>query len=101
MTRATATLIVSLYFVTPVPASLDSTRTTLRWDSVRQLMPKSGLSGTEAIPAPAEASITSETEVVLDGRACSYKDVPRTAAVTKVILSTDGRTIIRIDFRSR
>ncbi|MFO0802667.1 MAG: hypothetical protein U0791_06035 [Gemmataceae bacterium] len=94
-------MIGSLCFVTPIPASLESTRSSLRWDNIRQIMPKQGLTGTEPVPAPTEAQITPDTVVVLNGRTCEYKDIPRSATIAGMTLSTDGRTIVRIDFRTR
>jgi hypothetical protein len=45
--------------------------------------------------------MTKETEVVLNGRPCAYKDIPAGASIARIVLATDGRTVARIEFRSR
>ena len=50
--------------------------------------------------ADAEFALTPQTEVLLDGRPCAYKSVPRGAAVTRIEVAEDRRTILRIEFKS-
>lgn len=50
------------------------------------------------VPPPAEARVTSDTEVTLDGKPCAYKDVPATATVVRMVLAADGMTICQIEF---
>jgi hypothetical protein len=48
-----------------------------------------------------EYRITDQTEVVLDGRACKYRDVPNNAAIVKMEVAGDKRTVVKICFRTR
>jgi len=60
-------------------------------------------------PAPAPKAeddapgpqLTADTEVVLDGRKCEYRDVPATATIVAIAFARDGRTVLRVEFRSR
>ena len=95
---ATCTL---LFVISPAAASLDRPKT-LDCLPRKPLVPAvKVLPDTTEVPAPAEAQLTAETEVYLDGRKCHYKDVPTTAAITGMVLAEDGRTITRIEFSAR
>jgi hypothetical protein len=48
-----------------------------------------------------EYRITDQTEVVLDGRACKYRDVPNNATIVKMEVAGDKRTVVKIYFRTR
>jgi hypothetical protein len=48
-----------------------------------------------------EFTVTNETEVTLNGRACKYKDIPGTARIIHLEVASDKKTVLRIDFRSR
>jgi hypothetical protein len=48
-----------------------------------------------------EFRITSQTEVLLNGRPCCYADVPRNAGVVKMEVSSDNQTVLKIQFRTR
>ena len=48
-----------------------------------------------------EFRITSQTEVLLNGRPCCYAEVPRNAGVVKMEVSSDNQTVLRIQFRTR
>jgi hypothetical protein len=48
-----------------------------------------------------EYRITDQTEVVLDGRACRYRDVPNNATIVKMEVAGDKRTVVKIYFRTR
>ena len=48
-----------------------------------------------------EYRVTFRTEVFVDGRACSYADVPRGAAIVNMEVSSDNRTVLTIHFRSK
>jgi hypothetical protein len=45
--------------------------------------------------------ITDATEILLDGRPCALADVPATAVVVELAVAPDGKTLLRIGFRSR
>ena len=48
-----------------------------------------------------EYRITDQTEVVLDGRTCKYQDVPNNAAIVKMEVAGDKRTVVKIHFRTK
>jgi hypothetical protein len=48
-----------------------------------------------------EYTVTDQTEVILDGRPCRYKDVPPGASILRIELAPDEKTILRIHFRTR
>jgi hypothetical protein len=45
--------------------------------------------------------ITDKTEVRLDGRPCKLRDVPGTATVVSVELAADGKTVMKVHFKSK
>ncbi|MCE9562939.1 MAG: hypothetical protein K8U57_12925 [Planctomycetes bacterium] len=53
---------------------------------------------TEEVQPPTRAELNSDTEVYLNGKRSSYKSIPKTASVSRVILAPDGKTIVRIEF---
>jgi hypothetical protein len=48
-----------------------------------------------------EFLLTDDTEVLLDGQRCSYKDVPGGAIITEVQLAADKKTILKIAFKTK
>jgi hypothetical protein len=58
-------------------------------------------------PAPKQESasqhfvMTDATEVLLDGAPCRLADVPPTAVIVELVVAPDGRTLLRIGFRSQ
>jgi len=66
-----------------------------------QLTIKSLPLATTAVPPPAEAELTGETQVFLNGRRSDYKNIPANAAVERVVLAADGKTIVRIEFSTK
>jgi hypothetical protein len=100
VTRLTAAVAV-FCFVSSAAASLDRPKRTDRTDVILPALPKELPHNTTEVPPPAEAQLTTETEVYLDGRKCQYKDVPATASVTRMVLAPDGKTITRVEFRTK
>src|SRR5262245_54136509 len=101
MTRLTGAVVALLCLLSPAAASLDRKKTIDRQVDMKLGLPKGFPPNTTEVPPPAEAQLTTETEVYLDGRKCQYKDVPATASVTRMVLAQDGRTITRIEFRTK
>ena len=103
MTRLTGAVVALLCLLSPAAASLDRRKATDRADIVPLALslPKGLSPDTREVPPPDEAQLTAETEVLLDGRRCPYKDVPATASVARMVLAPDGKTITRIEFRSK
>ena len=68
---------------------------------LRALAPPSLAPGRVAGPATAsEFVVTEQTEVLLDGKACRYADVPARATVLRMEVAPDGKTVLRIQFRT-
>lgn len=60
---------------------------------------------TKLPPEPAPRSqqqfvVTEDTDVRLDGRPCQWADVPESASVLTLDLAADGKTVLRVFFRS-
>jgi hypothetical protein len=54
------------------------------------------------VAARAQASdyiVTEETEVLLNGKPCRYKDVPANATIVRMELAWDNKTVLKIYFR--
>ena len=45
--------------------------------------------------------MTDETEVLLNGTACQYKDVPDHATIVRMEVGLDRKTVLRVYFRTR
>jgi len=54
--------------------------------------------GAAADEEPTQAELTPQSEVFLNGKRTSYKRIPKTASVNRVVLASDGKTIVRIEF---
>jgi hypothetical protein len=49
--------------------------------------------------AASEFKVTEQTEILLDGKACRYQDVPGQAAILRMVVAPDGKTVLKIHFR--
>jgi hypothetical protein len=47
-----------------------------------------------------EFAITNETEVLLNGRACRYRDVPGNARIVNMEVAPDRKTVLKVHFRT-
>ena len=105
VTRLTGAVVALLCLIPTATASLDRPKVADRPSGMRLVLPKERPKehprDTTEVPPPAEAQLTAETEVLLDGRQCPYKEVPATASITRLELAPDGKTITRIEFRSK
>ncbi len=50
--------------------------------------------------AASEFMVTEQTEVLLDGKACRYQDVPQQATILRMEVAPDRKTVLRIHFRT-
>jgi hypothetical protein len=50
---------------------------------------------------PEQFLVTEDTQVQVDGKPCRYQDVPEGAAIVRLALAADGRTVLRIEFRTQ
>jgi hypothetical protein len=48
-----------------------------------------------------EYIVTERTEILLDGKACKYADVPAHARITRMEVAPDKKTVLTIHFRAR
>ena len=102
--RVVAALLCLALVGTSASASLDSGRSRLvfapgplaSWNLANMLSSRQ-----VPVAPPAEAVMTKNTRVFLDGVACDFGKVPATAQVLRMELDSDGRTILRIEFRSK
>jgi hypothetical protein len=78
------------------PPSRERTRT-----GSQELLRQAAQSPRPAAPEQKDFVITSKTEVMLDGRACRYEDVPAHATVTVLEVAADRRTLMRIHFTTK
>ncbi|MBX9582588.1 MAG: hypothetical protein K2X87_19960 [Gemmataceae bacterium] len=101
MTRLTGAFVALVCFIPPVSATLDRPKPTDRPKDLGLVLGKKAPPEPTEVSPPAEAQLTAETEVLLDGRACRYRDVPSTATVVRMVLAADGQTITRVEFRTR
>ncbi|MBX9623594.1 MAG: hypothetical protein K2X82_07250 [Gemmataceae bacterium] len=101
MTRPCGAVVALAFLVSPAPATLDRPKAVDRPAGLKVALGKRLPPDATEVPPPAEAELTAETEVVLDGRNCRYKDVPSTASVVRMVLAPDGKTITRVEFRTR
>jgi hypothetical protein len=56
---------------------------------------------TNPVSLRAQLRITEETEILLDGLACRYEQVPESAVITFAEVGVDRETVRRIHFRSQ
>jgi hypothetical protein len=48
-----------------------------------------------------EFKVTERTEILLDGKACRYRDVPEQATILRMEVAADGKTVLKIHFRTK
>jgi len=51
--------------------------------------------------SPSEYLVTERTEILLNGKACKYADVPAHASITRMEVAADKKTVLKIHFRTR
>jgi hypothetical protein len=101
MTRLTFPLAASLLVSSVAPASLTPHREraliapTIPHSQAGRLSTESQRPG-----AAAEYQVTEQTVILLDGMACGYEEVPAGARVLRMEVAPDGKTVLRIYFRS-
>lgn len=103
MTRPVGAAAALLSLASSALGTLDRPKRAVRTDATTRLAVASRPNPPEAVEVvpPAEVGLTEHTEVVLDGRPCRYRDIPPTAVVARMTLAADGRTVMKIEFRTR
>src|SRR5438105_4612652 len=97
MTRLTGALVALLSFLPPASASLapPKDRPPLQGKELSRLPPDSPREG--SAPGQEEFAITNETQILLNGRPCRYRDVPGNAAILRMEVTPDKK-ILKVHF---
>lgn len=70
-------------------------------DSLVRLVQGPADSTTRAQPAKKDSFvITDQTEIQVDGKPCRYGEVPTGAAIVLLEVAADGRTVMKVHFRT-
>jgi hypothetical protein len=104
MIRLALALAVWIGFVTAAPATVTARKDgPLFGKEAPHLqgatVPASALRVIEARAEASDYVVTEETEVLLDGKPCRYKDVPDNATISRMELAADNKTVLKIHFR--
>jgi hypothetical protein len=51
--------------------------------------------------SPAEYVLTEQTETLLDGKPCRFENVPEGASILRMEVAADGKTVLKVLFKSR
>ena len=106
MIRLIQTLAVWMSLATVVSASLTPRKDLPPLGKAVPSVPASILSidaleqvaGRETEP---EFVVTNQTEVLLNGKACRYEEVPSQARIVRMEVAADTKTVLKIHFRTR
>ena len=104
MHRLAVALFALVCFLPPASAALSPPRSLLgRGDGsplLARAVPDALLKAVDGGGQKDEFVLTDDTEVQLDGRPCKYADVPNNCSIVRLELAADGKTILKIHFRS-
>jgi hypothetical protein len=109
MARLTITLAAWLSIVSLASASLALRRDPplFRKDPARAQPPRRTAQADGVLPAGRDRGVgsdfvvTERTEVLLNGKPCKYADVPGHATIVRMELAADGKTVLKVHFRTR
>jgi hypothetical protein len=62
--------------------------------------PAGALAVVTARAQSSDYTVTEETEVLLNGKPCRYKEVPDNATILRMELGPDNKTVLKIHFRA-
>jgi len=103
MTRLTLTLAIWINLVslasatlTPPKESHPLARAALNAPSLSEALER-----TLEQRSPSEYVVTERTEILLDGKACKYAEVPAHASITRMEVAANKKTVLKIHFRTR
>ena len=104
MTRLTLTLAVWMNLVSLASASIPPPKES-------RPLAKAALNARSLLPevleqileqrSPSEYLVTERTEILLNGKACKYAEVPAHASITRMEVAADKKTVLKIHFRTR
>jgi hypothetical protein len=114
MPRLILAFVALLGLVPAASASLAPRKVPTRLDNYVPPVKAPGVSPAKTSPLPVEPQtqvtteapssdfvVTEQTEIILNGKPCKYKDVPGHATILRMELRADKRTVLRIHFRTR
>jgi hypothetical protein len=103
MTRLALTLVAWMSLAAVAPASLSPRKERTTFDAEpTPRVPSAPRSAQATRPAdPSEYVVTKRTEVLLDGQPCHFEDVPERASILRMEVAPDGKTVLRVFFRSQ
>jgi hypothetical protein len=52
-------------------------------------------------PKPRQLVVTDDTVIEVDGKKCGFKDVPDGAEVIQIEVGKDGKTVLKLGFRTK
>jgi hypothetical protein len=98
-------VVASLSFTSVASASLAPRKSSLAGRELTRALSTRALARVvkplEEPKAEPEFNVTEQTEILLDGRPCSWKDVPPEASILKMEVTADKKTALKIYFRTR
>lgn len=105
MLRLALTLTVWVGAVTAAPAGLAGRQGGPLFGREDRLFPggkapAAALAVVAARSAPLDYVVTEETEVLLNGKPCRYREVPANASILRMELGPDNKTVLKIYFRA-
>ena len=104
MTRLAVALFIFLCLLPPASATLAPRRepTTFAKDlpAAHNQQPSRAPVQTASSAEDGEFTLTNETEVLLNGRACRYRDVPGNARIMHMEVAPDRKTVLKVHFRT-
>lgn len=107
MLRLVLTLCVALASLAPAHASRSESTWQRGFEPTQGILarlaeglPLDGWKTTMQRSSRPQLVLTEGTEILLNGRACQYRDVPVNAVIVQVEVAADGRTVRRISFRT-
>ena len=97
MTRLTMVLAASMFSLSVAHGSLTTPKERSIFDRPLPPAPK--------VEPAAESEgglvISDDTEVKLDGKVCKYEDIPESAEVVLLEVSTDKKSVLKLHFRTK
>jgi hypothetical protein len=100
MTRLTLALAALISLVSVAPASLAPRPDRLRPGLEGRPSPLPRLATARQQAAGSEYAVTEQTEILLNGKPCRYEAVPGNATIERMEVAPDGKTVLRVYFRS-
>jgi hypothetical protein len=104
MNRLTLALAVWIGAASVGSASLTPRKETLTWNKEAAQTVRVAAQAKETVleePGNSEFVVGQQTEILLDGKPCEYRQIPASAAILRMEVAPDRKTAVRIYFRTR